>query len=128
MNSKRMTAGRAATAGAKPANAKTATKGSLSAKTVVKASAPKASAKRDVTFAVYEPRAGEVFVSGAFNDWQPTPLSRTGNRDWKATVSLVPGRYEYKFVVDGKWKVDPRSQQFSPNAFGTLNSVIEVKA
>ena len=41
---------------------------------------------------------------------------------------LPPGRYEYKFVIDGKWKIDPRAHQFSPNSFGTLNSVIEVKA
>lgn len=97
-------------------------------KKVVKAATTKTSANREVTFAVYEPRAEQVYVSGAFNGWQATPLTRRGNNDWKATVTLVPGRYEYKFVVDGQWKVDPRSEQFSPNAFGTLNSVIEVKA
>ena len=108
--------------------AKRQTKSSASARKVVKASAPKAPARREVTFAVYEPRAEQVFVSGVFNDWQATPLTREGNRDWKATVSLVPGRYEYKFVVDGQWKIDPRSHHTSANGFGTLNSVIEVKA
>jgi len=100
------------------------------AKAVAKGSTAPASAQREVTFAVYEPTAEQVFISGAFNGWsaEATPLTREPNRDWKAKLALPPGRHEYKFVVDGKWKIDPRAHQFSPNGFGTLNSVIEVKA
>ena len=95
-----------------------------------KPAAPKASSIREITFAVYEPRAEQVFVCGPFNGWSPsaTPLTRKENRDWKATIALPPGRHEYKFVVDGKWKPDPRGVETVPNAFGTLNSVVEVKA
>ena len=83
-----------------------------------------------VTFALYKPDAERVFLSGAFNGWSPesTPLTRQPNRDWQATVPLAPGRYEYKFVVDGKWMLDPRAPHCAPNEFGSLNSVIEVKA
>jgi hypothetical protein len=40
---------------------------------------------------------------------------------------LGPGRYQYKFLVDGEWIVDPAASQNVANAFGTLNSVLEVK-
>ena len=94
----------------------------------VKPALPQASSHREVTFAVYEPRAEQVFVCGAFNDWQAAPLTRQENRDWKTTLALAPGRYEYKFVVDGKWKIDPRAAHSTPNGLGTLNSVLEVTA
>ena len=95
-----------------------------------KAPASGAPAHREVTFAVYEPAAGQVYVSGAFNGWsrEANPLTRQANRDWKATIALPPGRHEYKFVVDGKWKIDPRAHHVSPNGLGTLNSVLEVQA
>jgi 1,4-alpha-glucan branching enzyme len=90
----------------------------------------KASPRCEVTFALYEPRAEQVFLCGAFNGWVPnaTPLTRKPNRDWKTTLALAPGRYEYKFVVDGAWKPDPRASETVSNGFGTLNSVVEVKA
>jgi 1,4-alpha-glucan branching enzyme len=88
------------------------------------------SPSREVTFGVYEPRAEQVFLCGAFNNWSPdtTPLARKQNRDWKTTLSLAPGRYEYKFVIDGQWRLDPRASETVSNAFGTLNSIVEVKA
>jgi 1,4-alpha-glucan branching enzyme len=87
-------------------------------------------AARPVTFGVYEPRAQEVFLCGSFNGWSPnaTPLTRKENRDWQVTVPLAPGRHEYKFVVDGQWKRDPRASETVSNGLGTLNSVLEVKA
>jgi len=46
---------------------------------------------------------------------------------WQAIVTLPPGVYEYKFVVDGQWRPDPKAKQSAPNPHGTVNSVIEVK-
>jgi 1,4-alpha-glucan branching enzyme len=112
----------------KQVKAKTAKRDSGSSVKAVKLPPLTATSERQVTFAVYEPKAEQVLVSGAFNDWQGTPLTRHANRDWKTTVALAPGRHEYKFIVDGKWKIDPRASHSTPNAFGTLNSVIEVKA
>jgi 1,4-alpha-glucan branching enzyme len=84
----------------------------------------------EVTFALYKPDAERVFLSGPFNGWfmEATPLNRQPNRDWNVTVALPAGRHEYKFVVDGRWMIDPRGSHFVPNDFGSLNSVIEVKA
>ena len=85
---------------------------------------------RDVDF-VYETSDAEtVYLCGDFNDWHPTSLRMIGNAEeglWEKRLTLPPGRYEYKFFVDGKWIHDPWAQPTTPNPFGTLNSIVEVK-
>jgi 1,4-alpha-glucan branching enzyme len=73
--------------------------------------------------------AREVFVAGTFNDWQPraTPLAKQPGGRWSTTLTLKPGTYEYRLIVDGQWQDDPRAAGFTANPFGGLNSVIEVK-
>jgi hypothetical protein len=53
-----------------------------------------------------------------------------GNKhgQWETTVPLAPGRYQYKFLADGEWLLDPAAQQNVPNEYGSLNSVVEVRA
>ena len=46
---------------------------------------------------------------------------------YTASVKLAPGRYEYKFVIDGTWCADPENLDFVRNEHGTLNSVVVVK-
>ena len=76
---------------------------------------------------------GEVdhaYVCGDFNNWQPTSLRMIGNPAaglWEKRLALPPGRYEYKFFVDGTWLHDPDAAQNVPNIYGTLNSVVEVQ-
>jgi hypothetical protein len=43
---------------------------------------------------------------------------------WQATLALLPGRYEYKFLTDGQWIPDLHAAENVINEFGTLNSVI----
>ena len=43
-------------------------------------------------------------------------------------MMLEPGTYEYKFVVDGEWKLDSNNPNFAPNDLGTLNSVLVVES
>lgn len=45
-----------------------------------------------------------VYLSGNFNDWSlyGTPMIKTDS-GWVAKVKLQPGKYFYKFIVDGKW-------------------------
>jgi hypothetical protein len=45
---------------------------------------------------------------------------------WKATASLPPGRYEYRFVVDGQWISDPSAKEFVGNSFGSTNSILVI--
>src|SRR5678816_2528411 len=83
-----------------------------------------------VTFEYFNTAAGEVFLAGTFNDWQPraTPMMKQREGSWSTELMLRPGRYEYRLIVDGQWQADPRSARQAPNPFGGLNSVVEVKA
>jgi len=80
-------------------------------------------------FRLYAPQAKKVSVAGSFNNWDTKNLTakKDSRGNWIAKAKLVPGRYEYKFFVDGNWINDPHSSHSVPNAFGTQNSVVEVK-
>ena len=69
--------------------------------------------------------AKEVCLAGDFNNWKPEPMTKCDDR-FCATVKLEPGVYQYKFVVDGVWKVDPSAKGNAENEFGTANSVLLV--
>jgi hypothetical protein len=45
---------------------------------------------------------------------------------WKKKLPLEPGRYHYRFVVDGKWVDDPSNPKKESNPFGDTNSLIEI--
>jgi hypothetical protein len=66
----------------------------------------------NVTFELkgYE-KAGFVSVTGDFNAWNPVRdlLSRSGN-GWTGKLKIHPGKYRYKFVIDGKMISDPDSK------------------
>jgi hypothetical protein len=86
--------------------------------------------KGKVPFVFLEPAAKRVSLSGEFNNWSPDaiPMERGEGGQWKASLVLPAGRYQYKFVVDGQWLPDPNAREQATNSFGTLNSVIEVQA
>lgn len=74
--------------------------------------------------------AEQVYVCGDFNDWHPACLRMIGNTDaglWEKRLTLPAGRFENKFVVDGKWLHDPDARENVPNIYGSLNSVVEVR-
>lgn len=74
--------------------------------------------------------AEQVYICGDFNDWQPASLRMIGAREtglWEKRLALPPGRYEYKFVVDGNWLHDPDASENVVNIHGSLNSVVEVR-
>jgi len=83
-----------------------------------------------VSFVVLDLGAKHVSLSGEFNGWSPnaTLMKRHEDGHWETTVTLAPGRYEYKFVVDGHWLPDPLAHEHVWNQHGTLNSVIEIRA
>ena len=97
---------------------------------VAEAPKPTASPKVKVTFVLVDLGAKQVALSGDFNGWSPnaTPMRRDSSGHWETTLDLVPGRYQYKFVVDGEWVPDPLAHENVWNQHGTLNSVVEVRA
>lgn len=84
--------------------------------------------KKRITFKLIAPEAEQVVLAGSFNGWEDggTTLKRDAKGVWKAQVSLDPGRYEYRFRVDGHWRDDPDCPARIPNGFGSENCLIEV--
>jgi 1,4-alpha-glucan branching enzyme len=84
--------------------------------------------RRRVVFRIAAPGAVEVGVGGSFNDWNAGrhPLKKKPGGFWEKIVMLPPGRYEYKYMVDGRWCLDPSNSKVCDNIFGTGNSVIEI--
>jgi len=102
---------------------------SRKAAVVAEAAMPPVSPKVRVSFVLLDLGAKQVALSGDFNGWSPdaTPMKRHENGHWETTVELAPGGYQYKFVVDGRWEVDPTAQNHVPNEHGSLNSVVELR-
>lgn len=89
---------------------------------------PTAGRKR-VCFELNGEDGHEMFVAGTFNDWNPTHKAlkfSPKHGSYRAIMMLPAGTYEYKFIVDGQWCVDPECENWTTNEYGTLNSVITV--
>ncbi len=76
----------------------------------------------------YKPIEGEKQVNlfGQFNSWdrQGLPMKDLdGDGTVEVEIPLDPGRYEYKFFIDGREVVDPANPIKVPNGMGDFNSV-----
>jgi len=74
------------------------------------------------------PEARSVSVAGDFNGWRPeaTPLRRGEGGGWSVRIPLAPGRrYQYQFVVDGRWLADPAAPA-TDDGFGGRNAVLDL--
>ncbi len=97
---------------------------------------PQASTELKPTrFTCHAPDAQTVFLAGTFNNWDPagTPMRRSSAGEWTVELPLAPGRYEYKFIVDGVWSCapglqepDPMPPDCVPNGFGSFNREIHI--
>ncbi len=86
-----------------------------------------------VTFRLQlEESAQIVYLAGTFNDWQVGrhPMqSNDGGKTWTLTLHLMPGVYQYKFVVNGNdWRTDPNAPQVVDDGMGNINSLLVVEA
>ena len=85
--------------------------------------------RKKVRFKLSAEPKSQVFVAGTFNNWSPTANPLKDNLDrgyFKATLSLPRGTHEYKFVVNGVWRTDPKCREWILNGYGSLNSVLHV--
>jgi len=80
-----------------------------------------------VVFALEAPGASRVQLVGDFNNWtlEGSDMQAAG-RVWTKTLNLEPGRYLYRYVVDGHWRSDPLNANVEPAPFGGHNSVLEL--
>lgn len=84
---------------------------------------------KKIEFKISAPRANKVAIAGDFNGWKPDVLTAKKDKEglWKASATIPAGTYEYKFVIDGSWITDPICSKKRTNAFGTENSILEVR-
>lgn len=84
--------------------------------------------KQKVTFTYRADGASKVQIAGDFTGWDQAPIDLEKQRGgvWKKSVSLPPGRYEYRVLVDGQWKDDPECPNRQPNQYGGQNCVCVV--
>jgi len=90
---------------------------------------PKAKVKRRrALFRLEAPEAREVILTGDFKNWntEAHPMKKNRHGVWEKTMMLPAGRYEYKFLIDGRWRNDPKNQDICHNCFGTFNNVLIV--
>lgn len=85
-------------------------------------------AAEEVQFSFKHPNAKKVYIVGEFNSWNETgnPMVKTEPGLWEITLELEEGSYEYKFIADGQWYVDPEAEQTADDGFGGQNSVVVV--
>ena len=80
----------------------------------------------------YKPKGKhkQVNLFGQFNSWDRNNLpmnDKDGNGVYEISIPLDPGRYEYKFYVDGAELIDPRNPVKVPNGLGDYNSIIIIE-
>lgn len=80
---------------------------------------------QEVTFAFEAPEAEHVLLVGDFNDWtlDGSEMQPIGGV-WTKVITLGPGRYRYRYVVDGQWQSDPSNAAIAPNPYGGHDSIL----
>ncbi|MFH1502367.1 MAG: glycogen-binding domain-containing protein [Candidatus Eisenbacteria bacterium] len=92
-----------------------------------------------ILFRYYAPSARQLTLAGSFNNWGGTkgggrydpdidPMhDQDGDGVWSITVPLAPGRYQYKYVIDGgvRWEKDPNNPDTGTED-GIENSLVVV--
>ena len=85
-------------------------------------------ALRRIPFRVMATDAMEVRVTGDFTRWsrEGIPLSHDGAGGWRTILSLDPGDYQYRLLVDGEWANPADATDRVANPFGSENCVLRV--
>src|SRR5437867_5536657 len=83
---------------------------------------------RGVMFTNEARHAAQVQLMGDFNDWnldgsEMEPVDGI----WTKVVNLPPGRYRYRYIVDGRWQSDPLNGAVEPSPYGGLDSILVVE-
>jgi chromosome partitioning protein len=88
---------------------------------------------REVVIQFRDLGATDVRLAGDFNGWVPDKDVRSlvqaeaGDRIWTKILTLPPGTYHYRYVVDGEWREDPVNPVSAPGPVGGRNSVLVVR-
>ncbi len=81
---------------------------------------------RDLVLKTRRPRARLVEITGSFSSWERITMRRGTDGVWMARLRVLPGQYEYAFVVDGTWQTDDAAPSGTPWPDGRGTSSVEV--
>lgn len=71
--------------------------------------------------------AKKVALAGSFNDWRDNELYLSKTKGgWQIELYIRPGTHAYKYVVDGKWLLDPRNPIVRDDGTGNQNNFMSV--
>lgn len=83
---------------------------------------------KDQEFRFEKPDAQSVELMCECKDWKSQPMTKNSDGVWTITLSLEPGTYGYKFLVNGTdWVLDPKNSN-KKTVNDVENSSIEVTA
>ena len=84
---------------------------------------------REVKFIFSAPKAKKVRITGKFDDWNAAsiPMKKSADGTWTIKLKRSPGKYEYKYVMDGTRVLDMSCSEAVLNSFGSYNSVLRVE-
>ncbi len=70
-------------------------------------------------------KANKVYLAGSFNNWSTTktPMNKVSS-GWAINIPLKPGKYTYKYIVDGRWVAAPVNRKTERDWEGNRNSVL----
>ena len=77
-----------------------------------------------------EVKAETACLCGEFNEWDQTaqPMKRRRDGKFSLTISLKPGQeYRFRYLLDDeRWENDWNADAYTPNTFGSEDSVVKV--
>ena len=76
-----------------------------------------------------KPEAKEVYLVGDFNQWRAREqrMLKAQDGSFRTRIELLPGQYQYRFIVDGIWHNDPDAPRQENDSHGMFNSALTVK-
>ena len=85
--------------------------------------------KKEVTLRLRDKGYQKVQVKGEMNSWNAPAGGMTLRKGiWEYTFRIVPGDYQYLFVIDEKEEIqDPKNPNSVSNGFGGFNSLLKLK-
>lgn len=71
----------------------------------------------------------DLKIAGEFNDWVPDQGVETILEDGaiRKILYVEPGEYQYRLVIDGKWRNDPMNPDQIMNSMGVHTSMLKVR-
>eukprot|EP00178_Gracilaria_changii_P028345 TRINITY_DN995_c0_g1_i1.p1 TRINITY_DN995_c0_g1~~TRINITY_DN995_c0_g1_i1.p1 ORF type:complete len:843 (-),score=168.23 TRINITY_DN995_c0_g1_i1:2055-4583(-) len=82
-----------------------------------------------LTTFVWRDAGAQVKLAGSFDDWRKHEMTFVPSIGYHVlVVELPPGSYEYRFVVDGRWRIVENDPNLREDQFGELSHHLVIDA